>query len=320
MKALRVLLAAAAAFALGLANAQFPNKPIRIVVANPPGGQTDVATRIIAAEMQNILKQPIIIENKPGANSNLGADWVKTQPADGYTLIVTAINNFGSNPALIKNMPFDPLGDFRMITQTIASTNVIVVAPTSRFRNLQEIVNEARANPGKLTFGTAGAGSSMFLFMELLKNMTGTDMLQVPYQGSAKANIDVMGGQIDMQFDSMPGASALIKDGRLRPIAVSSAKRSHVLPDVPTVAEAGVPGFEAESWLGFAAPKGTPDDVIMILNKATNQALQTPKVRDQLLAMGTRPVGGTPEEFTKFVANQIATWKKVVSDNKIQPR
>lgn len=320
MKALRVLLAAAAAFALGLANAQFPNKPIRIVVANPPGGQTDVATRIIAAEMQNILKQPIIIENKPGANSNLGADWVRTQPADGYTLIVTAINNFGSNPALIKNMPFDPLGDFRMITQTIASTNVIVVAPTSRFRNLQEIVNEARANPGKLTFGTAGAGSSMFLFMELLKNMTGTDMLQVPYQGSAKANIDVMGGQIDMQFDSMPGASALIKDGRLRPIAVSSAKRSHVLPDVPTVAEAGVPGFEAESWLGFAAPKGTPDDVIMILNKATNQALQTPKVRDQLLAMGTRPVGGTPEEFTKFVANQIATWKKVVSDNKIQPR
>ena len=320
MKALRVLLAAAAAFALGLANAQFPNKPIRIVVANPPGGQTDVATRIIAAEMQNILKQPIIIENKPGANSNLGADWVKTQPADGYTLIVTAINNFGSNPALIKNMPFDPLGDFRVITQTIASTNVIVVAPTSRFRNLQEIVNEARANPGKLTFGTAGAGSSMFLFMELLKNMSGTAMLQVPYQGSAKANIDVMGGQIDMQFDSMPGASALIKDGRLRPIAVSSAKRSHVLPDVPTVAEAGVPGFEAESWLGFAAPKGTPDDVIMILNKATNQALQTPKVRDQLLAMGTRPVGGTPEEFTKFVANQIATWKKVVSDNKIPPR
>lgn len=320
MKALRVVLAAVATLAMGMANAQFPNKPIRIVVANPPGGQTDVATRIIAAEMQDILKQPIIIENKPGANSNLGADWVKTQPADGYTLIVTAINNFGSNPALIKNMPFDPLGDFKMITQTIASTNVIVVAPDSRFKTLQDIINEARANPGKLTFGTAGAGSSMFLFMELLKNMTRTEMLQVPYQGSAKANIDVMGGQIDMQFDSMPGASALIKAGRLRPIAVSSAKRSPVLPDVPTVAEAGVPGFEAESWLGFAAPKGTPDDVIMILNKATNQALQTPKVRDQLLAMGTRPVGGTPEEFTRFVANQITTWKKVVKDNKIEPK
>jgi tripartite-type tricarboxylate transporter receptor subunit TctC len=320
MKAFRALLAFVAALALGAAHAQYPNKPIRIVVANPPGGQTDVASRIIAAEMSNILKQPVIIENKPGANSNLGADYVKNSAPDGYTLIVSAINNFGSNPALIKNMPFDPVKDFRMIAQTIASTNVLVVAPKSRFKTLQDIINEARANPGKLTFGTAGAGSSMFLFIELLKSMTKIDMLQVPYQGSAKANIDVMGGQIDMQFDSMPGASALIKANRLRPIAVSSAKRSPVLPDVPTVAEAGVPGFEAESWLGFAAPKGTPDEVIAILNKATNQALQTPKVRDQLLGMGTRPVGGTPEEFTKFVENQVATWKKVVSDNKIPQR
>jgi tripartite-type tricarboxylate transporter receptor subunit TctC len=143
-------------------------------------------------------------------------------------------------------------------------------------------------------------------------------LLHVPYQGSAKANIDVMSGQIDMQFDSMPGASALIKDGRLRPIAVSSAKRSPVLPDVPTVAESGIPGFEAESWLGLAAPKGTPDDVIRILNKAANEALAAPKVRDQLLGMGTRPVGGTPEEFTRFVENQVATWKKVVADNKIE--
>ena len=319
MKALRVLLATAAALAVGLASAQYPNKPIKIVVANPPGGQTDVATRIIAAEMQNILKQPIIIENKPGANSNLGAEWVKTQPADGYTLIVTAINNFGSNPALLKNMPFDPLKDFRMIVHTISSTNVLVVGPNSRFRTLQEIVNEAKANPGKLSYGTAGAGSSMYLFIELLKSLTKVELLHVPYQGSAKANIDVMSGQIDMQFDSMPGASALIKDGRLRPIAVSSAKRSHVLPDVPTVAESGIAGFEAESWLGLAAPKGTPDEVIRILNKAANEAMQTPKVRDQLLGMGTRPVGGTPEEFTRFVEGQIATWKKVVADNKIQP-
>ena len=320
MKAFRVLLALVAASVLGLAHAQYPNKPIKIVVANPPGGQTDVATRIIAAEMSNILKQPIIIENKPGANSNLGAEFVKNQPADGYTLIVTAINNFGSNPALLKEMPFDPVRDFRMIVHTISSTNVLVVGPGSKYRNLQEIVNDARANPGKLSFGTAGAGSSMYLFIELLKSMTKIELLHVPYQGSAKANIDVMGGQIDMQFDSMPGASALIKDGRLRPIAVSSATRSHVLPDVPTMAEAGVPGFEAESWLGLAAPKGTPDDVIRILNKAANDALATPKVRDQLLGMGTRPVGGTPEEFTKFVTSQVAMWKKVVADNKIEQK
>jgi tripartite-type tricarboxylate transporter receptor subunit TctC len=316
MKALRLLLAALAAFALNTAHADgFPSKPIKVVVANPPGGQTDVATRIIAQEMSTILKQPVIIENKPGANSNLGAEWVKNQPADGYTLIVTAINNFGSNPALIKDMPFDPLRDFKMIVHTISSTNVLVVNPASSYRSLHEIISAAKANPGKLTYGSAGAGSSMFLFMELMKSMANVDIQHVPYQGSAKANIDIMGGQIDMQFDSMPGAWSLVESKKLRPIAVSSATRSPVAPDVPTMAEAGLTGFDAESWLGLAAPRGTPDDVIMILNKAANQALQTPAVRDRLLAMGTRPVGGTPQEFTKFVENQVSLWKRVVGAN-----
>jgi tripartite-type tricarboxylate transporter receptor subunit TctC len=320
MKAFSVVLAFVAALAFGAAQAQYPNKPIKIVVANPPGGQTDVATRIIAQEMSGILKQPIIIENKPGANANIGTEWVSHQPADGYTLIVAAINNFGSNPALVKDMPFDPVKDFKMIVHTIDSTNVLVVAPESRFKSLQQIIAEAKANPGKLTYGSAGAGSSMFLFMELLKSMTKVDILHVPYQGSAKANIDIMGGQIDMQFDSMPGASSLIEAKRLRPIAVTSSKRSHVAPDVPTVAEAGVPGFDAESWLGLAAPKGTPDDVIVILNRAANQAMQTPRVRDQLLGMGTRPVGGTPLEFTAFVENQVIMWKKVIASSGIQPK
>ena len=318
---LAVLLASLTTLAAPEALAQgFPTKPIRIVVANPPGGQTDVATRIIAQEMSNILKQPIIIENKPGANANLGTEYVKTQPADGYTLIVTAINNFGSNPALTKEMPFDPVKDFKMIVHTISSINVLVVAPESRFKTLKDILDEAKANPGKLTYGSAGAGSSMFLFMELLKTLTKVDILHVPYQGSAKANIDIMGGSIDMQFDSMPGASSLVEAKRLRPIAVSGAKRSPAAPDVPTVAEAGVPGFDAESWLGLAAPKGTPDDIILILNRAANQALQTPKVRDQLLGMGTRPVGGTPLEFSAFVENQVVMWKKVIASSGIQPK
>jgi tripartite-type tricarboxylate transporter receptor subunit TctC len=320
MKSFCIVLAFVAALAFGEAHAQYPNKPIRIVVANPPGGQTDVATRIIAQEMSAILKQPIVIENKPGANANIGTEYVAHQPADGYTLIVAAINNFGSNPALVKEMPFDPVKDFRMVVHTIDSTNILVVAPESRYRNLQEILADAKANPGKLTYGSAGAGSSMFLFMELLKSMAKVDILHVPYQGSAKANIDIMGRQIDMQFDSMPGASALVEAKRLRPIAVSSAKRSPVAPDVPTVAEAGVPGFDAESWLGFAVPKGTPEDVVNILNYAANQAMQTPRVRDQLLAMGTRPVGGTPQEFTAFVQNQVSMWKKVVSSSGIQPQ
>jgi len=322
MKAFRLLFVGLASFALGTAQAQggFPNRPIKIVVANPPGGQTDVATRVIAQEMSSILKQPVIIVNKPGANSNLGAEYVKNSPPDGYMLIVAAINNFGSNPALIKDMPFDPVKDFRMIVQTIASTNVLVVNPASKYRTLQDILSAAKANPGKLNYGSAGAGSSMFLFMELLKSMTKVDIQNVPYQGSAQANIDLIGGQIDMQFDSMPGAWSFVEGGKLRAVAVSSAKRAPLAPNVPTVAESGVAGFEAESWLGLAAPKGTPDEVIAILNHAANQALQTPRVRDQLLAMGTRPVGGTPQEFTAFVQNQVSMWKKVIESNGIQPK
>jgi tripartite-type tricarboxylate transporter receptor subunit TctC len=306
--------------AAGNAHAQpYPNKPITIVVANPPGGQTDVATRIIAQEMSQILKQPIIIENKPGANSNLGVTYVLSRPADGYTLAVPAINNFAANVALIKDMPFNPVKDFKMIVHTVDSTNVLVVNPASPYKNLQDIIAAAKANPGKLTYGSAGAGSSMFLFMELLKSMAKVDILHVPYQGSAKANIDLMGGQIDMQFDSMPGAWSLVESGRLRAVAVSSAKRSPVGPNVPTVAESGIPGFDAESWLGLAAPKGTPDEIIQLLNRAANQALQTPKVRDQLLGMGTRPVGGTPAQFQSFVENQVATWKRVVKASGIDP-
>jgi tripartite-type tricarboxylate transporter receptor subunit TctC len=314
------LLATASLVAAGDASAQqYPTRAIKIVVANPPGGQTDVATRVIAQEMSSILKQPVIIENKPGANTNLGTAWVKTQPADGYTLVVTAINNFGSNPALIKDMPFDPVKDFRMIVHTISSTNVIVVAPDSPYRTLQDILKAAREQPGKLTYGSAGPGSSMFLFMEMLKSMAKVDIMHIPYQGSAKANIDVMGGSITMQFDSMPGAWSLVDGKKLRAVAVSSARRHPIAPDVPTVAESGVPGFEAESWLGLAAPAGTPDEVIQVLNKAANQALQTPAVREKLLAMGTSPVGGTSEEFRQFVEKQVATWKKVMAAVGIQP-
>ena len=316
-----LLVSVTAVFAAGESVAQsYPARAIKIVVANPPGGQTDVATRVIAAEMSNILKQPIIIENKPGANTNLGTAWVKSQPADGYTLIVTAINNFGSNPALIKDMPHDPVKDFRMIVHTISSTNVIVVAPDSPYKNLQDILKAARAEPGKLTYGSAGAGSSMYLFMEMLKSMAKVDILHVPYQGSAKANIDVMGGQITMQFDSMPGAWSLVEGKKLRAIAVSTDKRHPIAPDVPTVAESGVPGFNAVSWLGLAAPAGTPDEIIQVLNKAANQALQTPSVKEKLAAMGTTPVGGTSAEFAKFVETQVSTWKQVMAAAGVQPK
>jgi len=320
MKVLRVLLALAAASVLGLAHAQYPTKPIKIVVANPPGGQTDVATRIIAQEMSTILKQPIIIENKPGANANLGTEWVKTQPADGYTLIVTAINNFGSNPALLKEMPFDPLRDFRMIVHTISSTNVLVVGPDSRFRTLQDLIKEAKANPGKLTFGTAGAGSSMYLFIELLKSMTKIELLHVPYQGSAKANIDVMGGQIDMQFDSMPGASSLIKDGRLRALAVGAEKRFPTLPDVPTMQEAGASNdILVPTYFALLAPAGTPPAIVARLNEEMKKAVADQHVTERLGGAGLLPVGSSPEQMAASVKSDLPRFQTLVKSIGIKP-
>ncbi len=321
MKMWTNLLKGVAVFALAMSvNAQsaYPSKPIRIVVANPPGGQTDVATRLIAQHLGAKLGQNVVVENRPGANSNLGASHVAQSAPDGYTLIVAAINNFGANPALIKNMPFDPVKDFEMIVQTIASTNVLVVNVNSPFNSLQDIIKAAKADPKALSYGSAGAGSSMFLFMEMLKSMTGIQVLHVPYQGSAPADMDVIGGVITMVFDSMPGAWPLVQSKKLKAIAVSSAQRSPAAPHVPTVAESGVPGFEAESWLGFAAPAGTPDAIIQKLNAAVNEVLKMPEVRNRLLEMGTRPVGGTSAEFKAFVEKQVATWKKVMSASGIE--
>jgi tripartite-type tricarboxylate transporter receptor subunit TctC len=310
------------ACAISSAHAQsdYPSHQIRIIVANPPGGQTDVTTRLIAQKLGAKFGQAVIVENRPGANSNIGARYVAQSPPDGYTLVVAAINNFGSNPALVKDMPFDPVKDFKMIVQTVSSTNVLVVNADSPLHSLQDILRTARANPGKLTYGSAGLGSSMFLFMEMLKSMAKVDILHVPYQGSAMADTAVMGNTISMVFDAMPGCLALVQSGRLRAIVVSSNKREAALPNVPTVAEAGIPGFEAVSWLGLAAPAGTPDAIVQKLNKAVNEVLKMPDVRAGLEKMGTRPVGGSSQEFQTFVTKQVATWKSILANAGIHPQ
>jgi tripartite-type tricarboxylate transporter receptor subunit TctC len=202
--------------------------------------------------------------------------------------------------------------DFTPIIWVNSSINVLVVNPNSPFRNLKELLDYAKANPGKLTFGTAGSGSSMHLFMEVLKMMTGTDITHVPYKGSGPAGQDVMGNQITMVFDSMPGAWPFVQSGRFKALAVSSGKRAPNAPDVPTVAEAGVPGYDYVSWLGVVGPAGMPRDLVMKINADTNRILQTPEVRERFDKLGTVPVGGTPEEFGTYIRNQVATWHKVV--------
>ncbi len=317
VKARKVLWAALAALAAGastaLAQSNWPEKPVRIMVPFAPGGQTDIVGRILADKYTQAWGKPVLVENRIGASGSIGSEAVAKSPPDGYMLQIAAINTHGANPALFgSKLPYDPVRDFTPVIWAVASINVLVVNPNSPFRNLGELLAYAKANPGKLTFGTAGSGSSMHLFMEVLKMMTGTDITHVPYKGSAPADQDVMGNQITMVFDSMPGAWPFVQGGKLRALAVSSAKRSPVAPDVPTVAESGVPGYDYVSWLGVVGPAGMPRDLVARINADTNRILQMPDVRERLAKLGTAPVGGTPEEFGAYIRNQVDTWKKVV--------
>ena len=310
----KLVFVAAAAFALNAgAQSGWPDKPVRIMVPFAPGGQTDIIGRILAERFTQLWGKSVLVENKIGASGSIGTEVVAKSPPDGYMLQVAAINTHGANPALFgAKLPYDPVKDFTPIIWVNSSINVLVVNPNSPFKNLRELIDYAKANPGKLTFGTAGSGSSMHLFMEVLKMMTATDITHVPYKGSGPAGQDVMGNQITMVFDSMPGAWPFVQSGRFRALAVSSGKRAPNAPDVPTVAEAGVPGYDYVSWLGLVGPAGMPRDLVMRINADTNRLLQTAEVKDRFDKLGTVPVGGTPEEFGAYVRTQVATWHKVV--------
>ncbi len=310
----KLFFVAAAAFALNAgAQSGWPDKPVRIMVPFAPGGQTDIIGRILAERFTQLWGKSVLVENKIGASGSIGTEVVAKSPPDGYMLQVAAINTHGANPALFgSKLPYDPVKDFTPIIWVNSSINVLVVNPNSPFKNLRELIDYAKANPGKLTFGTAGSGSSMHLFMEVLKMMTATDITHVPYKGSGPAGQDVMGNQITMVFDSMPGAWPFVQSGRFRALAVSSGKRAPNALDVPTVAEAGVPGYDYVSWLGLVGPAGMPRDLVMRINADTNRLLQTAEVKDRFDKLGTVPVGGTPEEFGAYIRTQVATWHKVV--------
>ena len=309
-----VLAAVLSCFAFGAqAQAAWPDKPVRIMVPFPPGGQTDIVGRILADQYTKAWGKSVIVENRPGASGSVGSEIVAKSPPDGYFLQIAGINTHGANPALFgAKLPYDPLKDFTPIAWAVSTSNVLVINSNLPFRSLKDILEHARGNPGKLTFGTAGSGSSMHLFMEVLKMMTKVDITHVPYKGSAPAVQDLMGGQISMVFDSMPSSWPFAQAGKVRPIAISSAKRSTTAPDLPTVAEAGVPGFDYVSWLGVVGPAGMPRDLVARINAETNRILQLPEVKDRLHQLGTTPVGGTPEEFGAYIRTQVETWHKVV--------
>jgi tripartite-type tricarboxylate transporter receptor subunit TctC len=308
-------LLALASLAASSAVAQtYPNKPVKVVVAFTAGGTTDILARLVAQQLTEKLKQPFVIDNKPGAGGNLGTELAVRAPADGYTLLVNSVGPIAVNPTLYGKLPYNPLTDLVPVVQIADVPNVLVVHPSVPAQNMDELVAYAKANPGKLNYGSTGIGTSSHLSSFMLGKRVGFDATHIPYKG-ADALKDLLAGRIQFMFATIPSVMQHITAGKLRPIAVSSLKRSRALPDVPTVVEKGFPNFEAGSWFGFFAPKGTPEGVITAVNKAVNEMLTLPAIEQQMVAQGADPAGGTPAQFGQFTQREHDKWRVIVRES-----
>ena len=319
LNARRTMLQAIAAASLGaalmpaaFAAEAYPNKPITMVVPFVAGGTTDILARIVGQSLGEELGQPVIIDNRAGAGGNIGGQFAARAPADGYTIFMGTVGTHAINEWLYKKMPFSPNKDFAPLTRVANVPNLLVANPAQPFKNVKELISYAQAHPGQVNFGSSGSGSSIHLSGELFKMMAKVDMIHIPYKGSAPAVTDLLGNQIAIMFDNMPSAIQHVRSGKLRPLAVTTAKRSPELPDVPTVAEAGVPGYEATSWFGLFAPTKTPADVQAQLHAAIIKVLQKPDVIKKIGDQGGEVVTESQAEFGKFIAAENEKWKQVV--------
>jgi tripartite-type tricarboxylate transporter receptor subunit TctC len=299
------------------AQAGWPNKAVRVVVPFAPGGTTDILARALAPELGKAFGQTFVVDNKPGAGGNLGADAVAKSPPDGYTLLMGTVGTHAINASLYPKMPYDPVKDFAPIVLVAGVPNVLVMNPAKaeayKINSVADLIRFAKANPGKLNMASSGNGTSIHLSGELFKSATGTFMLHFPYRGSGPALLDLIGGTMDLMFDNLPSALPQIKAGKLKALAVTSAQRSAALPDLPTIAEAGpVKGFDASSWFGLFAPAGTPAEIVNRIQQETAKSMQTPAMKDRLLSQGAIPGGQAPAEFVKFIAAETAKWAQVV--------
>jgi len=291
---------------------QYPSKPLRLVVPFAPGGSTDIFARLIAERAQGPLGQPVVVENRAGAAGNIGANEVVKAPADGYTLLMATTGVMAINNALYKNMTYDAAKDLEPVIYVASITNVLIVPPDFPARSVAELVALAKKEPGKLTFASSGAGASTHMSAELFKSMTGTDIVHVPYKGSGPAMPDLMSGRVHMMFENAPGAVPHIKAGKLRALGQTGLKRSSALPDVPTIAESGVPGYESLSWSGIAVAAGTPKPIVEKLNRDLNAVLAMPDMRQKLAEQGAETIGGPPEAFAKHIAAEREKWSRVI--------
>ncbi len=296
----------------------YPSKPIKIVVPYPPGGFNDTLGRILAAKFTEAWGQPALVDNKPGANTLIGGEFVAKSAPDGYTLYVVAFP-FSVVPSLFKTMPYDTVKDFQPIILAGQTPNLLVVNPSVPAKTVGELIALAKAKPGSLSYASTGNGSSNHISMELFKSLAGVDIVHIPYKGSAPAVTDLLGGQVHLMFDNTPNVLPQVKAGKLRALGQSGTARGALTPDVPTVAEAGVPGYEVTVWFGLVAPAGTPRDVVDKLNGEVKKILAMPDVREKFAAQGVEPLGSTPEQFGTHIREQMAKWGKVVKDAGVKP-
>jgi tripartite-type tricarboxylate transporter receptor subunit TctC len=297
---------------------QYPDRPVRMLIAQAPGGNADIIARALAEGLGERLRQTVVADNRGGASGIIATELTVRAAPDGYTILLVP-SSFGVNPAVNTKLPYDQLRDLAPITMVASAPNVLVVGPALPIKSVADLIKAAKANPGKLTFGSSGNLGSPHLAGELFKLMTGTDMIHVPYKGAASAMIDLVGGRISLSFASLPSAIAHIRSGRLTAIAVTSEKRFPLTPDLPTVAESGLPGFETTAWQGLVAPARTPPAIIKRLNAESINVLKQPAMRERMTQNGAVAVGSTPEELWVFARSQIEKWGKVIKAAGITP-
>lgn len=303
----------------GFANAAYPDKPIRLIVAYPPGGGTDIIARLITPELSKKLGQSIAIENRGGASGNIGTEAVVNSAPNGYTLLMGNVAPNAINVSIFKKLPYNPEKDLAPISLVAITPNILVSNLDVPIKSVADLLALAKASPGKINYPSAGNGSSSHLAGVLFDSMGGVSMTHVPYKGGGLAMNDLLGGQVDIFFATMPAAMPFVKSGKLRPLAVTSDRPSLAMPGLPTISDSGLHGYSATTWYGLYAPKGTPPEIINRINQATIEVLKIPELREQLIQRGFEPVGNSPKEFATFISSEIVKWAKVVRIAGIEP-
>jgi tripartite-type tricarboxylate transporter receptor subunit TctC len=303
------------ALAGGAAAQAYPAKPVRIVNPFAPGGATDQLARLMAQKLTELWGQSVVVENRPGASGAIGLEAVAKSPPDGYTLAIATQTTHAANPALYAKLPYDPVRDFAPLTLAGSTPLALMVQPALPVTDVKSLVAYLKANPGKLTYASGGNGTSQHLTMELLKSMTGTFVVHIPYKGAGPALVDFLGGQTNIMFDNLPTALPHVKAGKVRALAVSSGRRSPLAPDLPTLAESGLPGFDLATWFAFFAPAATPKEITAKIAVDMQRVLAQPDVKERLRAVGVDVVGSTPEELARFQRAEMEKWARIVKDS-----